>query len=124
MSLIDFIKRRTHVVQQERNGINLAINVINTFQDRAFTFKGLKDKYSGLSSRKLITLIQEELDNMLILYSYTTKIKTYIDKNGVSQAEIKLLGRAGVRTRYNPLDVELNIKTEKPEQHKVESGRF
>ena len=54
------------------------------------------------------------MDSMLILYRYTTKIKTYIDRQGITQAEIRLLGKASTMSRYNPLDVELLVKSEIP----------
>jgi hypothetical protein len=54
------------------------------------------------------------MDIMLVLYSYTTKIKTYIDREGNIQAEIRLLGKASTMSRYNPLDVEFLVKTEMP----------
>ena len=112
MSLIDLIKRRKNIVNQEREGINLAIYLINEFEDRTFTFKGLKNKYFGLSGENLLKRIQEELDSMLILYRYTTKVKKYTDRKGVPQVEIKLLGKASTMDRYNPLDIELDLKTE------------
>jgi len=117
MSLIDVIKRRKNIVCQESEGINLAIYLINEFKDRTFTFKGLKNKYLGLSGENLLRRIQEELDSMLILYRYTTRVKKYTNREGVPQVEIKLAGKASTMSRYNPLDVELNIKTEMPLTH-------
>ena len=116
MSLTDFVKRRTHIVNQESEGINLAIYLIDEFQDRTFTFKGLKSNYFGLSGENLLKRIQEELDGMLILYRYTTRAKKYTDRKGVPQVEIKLVGKASTMDRYNPLDIELDIKTEMPEK--------
>ena len=115
MSLIDLIKRRTHIVNQENEGINLAIYFINKFQGRTFTFKGLKNKYFGLSGENLLELIQEDLDSLFILYRYTTRVKTYTDRKGVSQVKIRLIGKASMRSGYNPLDIELDITTEMPE---------
>ena len=114
MSLIDVVRRRKNVVNQESEGINLAIYLINEFQGRTFTFKGLKNRYLGLDGEKLLDRIQEELDSMLILYRYTTKVKKYTDRKGVPQVEIKLLGKASTMSRYNPLDIELDLKTEMP----------
>ncbi len=54
MSLIDVIKRRNNIVNQESEGINLAIYLINEFQDRTFTFKGLKNKYFGLNREGIL----------------------------------------------------------------------
>ena len=112
MSLVDVIKRRKNIVNQESEGINLAIYLINEFRGRTFTFKGLKNKYFALSGENLLKRIQEELDSMLILYRYTTKAKKYIDNKGIPQVEINLLGKASTMNRYNPLDIELDIQTE------------
>ena len=115
MSLIDVVRRRKNVVNQESEGINLAIYLINEFQGRTFTFKGLKNRYLGLDGEKLLDRIQEELDSMLILYHYTTRVKKYTDRKGVPQVEMKLVGKTNTMNRYNPLDIELYIKTEMPE---------
>ena len=112
MSLIDFAKRRKNVVKQDSDGIELAVYLINEFETRTFTFKGLKKRYCGLSVEKLLKLMQEELDSMLILYHYRTRAKTYTDRKGVCQVEMKLVGKASTMNRYNPLDIELDIKTE------------
>jgi hypothetical protein len=112
MSLTDFIKRRKKVVLQEGEGINLAIYLINEFKDRRFMFRGLKNKYSGVSGAELLELLKEEMDGMLVLYRYVTRAKKYMDRKGVSQVEIKLIGKAGSVNRYNPLDIKLDIATE------------
>ena len=117
MSLTDLLKRRKNIVYRESEGVNLAIYFINKFEDRTFTFKGLKNKYFGLRGENLLKLIQDELDSMLILYSYTTRVKTYTDRKGVSQAKIKLIGRASMRSKYNPLDIALDIITETPQAY-------
>ena len=116
MFLTDLIKRRKNIINQESKGINLAIYLINEFKDRTFTFKGLKNKYFGIKGEELLKLIQEELESMIILYSYTTRAKTYTDKKGVSQVEIRLIGKVSMMHRYNPLDIELDLKTEMPEK--------
>jgi len=116
VSLIDIIKKRTHIVNQESEGINLAICLINEFQDRTFTFKGLKSRYFGLKDENLLKLIQDELDSMFILYRYTTRVKKYIDRKGVPQVIIRLIGKASMRDGYNPLDIAMVIKTEMPKR--------
>ena len=112
MFLTDLIKRRKNIVLQESEGINLAIYLINECKDRRFTFRGLKNKYSGIDKEELLKLLQEEMDSMLVLYRYVTRAKKYTDKKGVSQVEIRLIGKASVMNKYNPLDIELNITTE------------
>ena len=114
MSLIDVIKRRKNIVTHQSEGTNLAVSLVNEFKGRTFTFRGPRKKYIGLKGEKLLKLIQEELDSMLVLYHYTTRTKTYVDKKGVSQAEIRLVGRASTMNRFNPLDMEMVITTETP----------
>jgi hypothetical protein len=116
VSLTDLIKRRKNIVLQESEGINLAIYIINKFQGRTFFLKGLRGKYFGLKSEALLELFQEELDSLLILYRYTTIAKRYTDRKGVSQAIIRLIGKASMRSGYNPLDIALVIKTEMPKK--------
>ena len=113
MSLIDFIKGRKNITYQKSDGMNLAIVEINENKERKFNFKGLNSNRSGISGRDVLELLQEEIDNMLILYRYSTKVKKYTDKNGTPHLDIKLLGRAGTMNRYNPLDIEINIITRK-----------
>jgi len=117
MSLTDLIKRRKNIVNQESKGINLAIYLINEFKDRTFTFKGLKNKYFGIRGEELLKLIQEELEGMIVLYSYTTRAKTYTDRKGVSQVKIRLVGKVSMMHRYNPLDIKLDITTEMPQNY-------
>ena len=112
MFLTDFIKRRKSLVHQESEGINLAIYLINEFINRRFTFRGLKNKYSGIDGEELLNLLQKEIDSTLILYRYITKVKKYTDRKGVPQVKIRLIGKASSMNRYNPLDVELDITTE------------
>lgn len=117
MFLTDLIKRRKNIVDQESKGINLAIYLINEFKDRTFTFKGLKNKYFGIKGEELLKLIQEELESMIVLYSYTTRAKTYTDRKGVSQVKIRLVGKVSMMHRYNPLDIKLDITTEMPQNY-------
>lgn len=112
MSLTDLIKRRRNVINQESQGINLALHLINEFKDRTFTFKGLKNSYSGTRREELVKLIQEELESMIVLYNYTTRAKTFTDRKGISQLKIRLIGKVSMMHRYNPLDIKLDIMTE------------
>jgi hypothetical protein len=112
MFLTDFIKRRKNVIHQKSEGINLAVYLINEFKDRRFTFRGLKNKYSGIDGEDLLKLLQKEIDSTLILYRYITSVKKYTDRKGAPQVKIRLIGKASSMNRYNPLDIELNITTE------------
>ena len=112
MSLTDLIKRRKNVVYQESEGLNLAIYSINEFKDRRFTFRGFKNKYSGINGEELQNLLEKETGSTLIVYRYKTKVKKYTDRKGVSQMQIRLIGKASMMSRYNPFDIELFITTE------------
>lgn len=117
MSLADLIKRRKNIVKRESSGLNLAICLINEFEGRTFNFRGLKNKYFGIGADELLKLIQEELENMAVLYNYTTRAKTYTDRKGISQLQISLIGKVSMMHRYNPLDIQFDITTEMPQNH-------
>ena len=102
------------MVYQEGEGINLAFYLINKFINRKFVLSGTRKKYSEISGEKLLKLLQEEMDSMLILYKYMTKVKEYTDRKGIPHFEMKLIGKASAMNRYNPLDVQFEIKTEVP----------
>lgn len=123
MFLTDLIKRRKNIINQESKGVDLAIYLINEFKDRTFTFKGLKNKYFGIRGEELLKLIQEELESMIVLYSYTTRAKTYTDRKGVSQVKIRLIGKVSMMHRYNPLDIKLDITTEMPQNYPKLRGK-
>jgi len=123
MFLTDLIKRRKNIVNQESSGINLTVNLINEFKDSTFTFKGLKKKYFGIRGEELLKLIQEELESMIVLYNYTTRAKTYTDRKGVSQLQIRLIGKVSMMHRYNPLDIKLDITTEKTQNYPKLRGK-
>lgn len=114
MSILDFLKRRKQLTCRESEGTNLAIQAINEFEKRSFVFKGTDGKYAGLNKEELIEKIQDEIDRQFILYRYKSKIKTYKDNKNIQQAEIKLIGKAGIMNRYNPMDIEMTIATESP----------
>lgn len=123
MFLIDLIKRRKNIVNQESKGINLAIYLINEFKDRTFTFQGLKNKYFGIKGEELLKLVQGELESMIVLYNYTTRAKTFTDRKGISQLQISLIGKVSMMHRYNPLDIKLDIITEMPQDYPKLRGK-
>jgi hypothetical protein len=111
-AVIDWLLGRKRIVNQESKGIDLAIYLIDEFRDRTFIFKGLRNKYFGIGSEKLISLIRDEMESMVVLYNYTTKAKTYTDRKGIPQLRIRLIGKVSMMHRYNPLDIKLDITTE------------
>jgi hypothetical protein len=115
-NIIDWLAGKKSVRYSQGEGLNLAVYLINELKNRRFTFTGLKSKYSGIGGEELLSLLQEEIDGMLIAYRYTTKAKKYMDRKGISQVEIRLIGKASSMNRYNPLDIKLDIKTETTER--------
>jgi len=107
-NFIDWLAGRKKVIHQEDEGINLVIQTINEFENRTFTLKGTY-KYSNIDFEEIQRFVQEELPNY---YNYTTRIKKYINKKGIPQAKIEIIGRVGFIQRYNPLNIEVCIKTE------------
>ena len=61
---------------------------------------------------RLLERLQDELNGMAVLYRYSTHIKRYTDRNGQPQLHLKLIGKAGMMSKYNPLDIQLVIRTE------------
>ncbi len=112
MRLCDYLKKRKNVVELESEGLNSALHCIREFEGRVFTFKGLQKKYTGIDSDNLLRILQDELNSMLVLYRYTTKIKKYTDRKGQPQMHLTLVGKAGMMSKYNPLDIQLNIRAE------------
>ena len=112
VNLVDLLTGRKSVRYSQGEGLNLAVHLINEFKERRFTFRGLKNKYSGISGEELLKLLHEEIDSMLVLYKYITRAKKYTNRKGVSQIEIRLIGKASSMNRYNPLDIKLDITTE------------
>ena len=104
MSFIDFLQGRKNVACQESEGLNLAVCTIKELEGRIFRFKGLYKKHLGIEGEKLLELLQTEMDSMLIVYRYTTQVKKYTDRIGQYQVSIRLIGKAGMRDKYNPLD--------------------
>ena len=77
-----------------------------------FLLEDLKKKYSGINGDQLQNLLEKETGSTLIVYRYKTKVKKYTDRRGVSQMQIRLIGKASMMSRYNPFDMELYITTE------------
>lgn len=111
MSMADFLMGRKDVEFQEGEGLNLAVHTIKGLEGRKFRFKGLRKIYSEIAADELLRLMQTEIDSMLILYRYSTLVKKYTDRSGCSHVDIRLIGRTSVMSKYNPLDIKLDIRT-------------
>lgn len=114
MSLIDVLKRRKNVIRQESQGLDLATDSIQKYQGRQFSFKGFNRQYSHIDGPQLLKLLQDETNNTTLIYRYTTNVQEYTDIRGHEQLQIVITAKASMMTRYNPLDMTLQIKTEKP----------
>lgn len=112
MSIIDWIKGRKNVTYEEAEGVHLITHYVKKYEGRRFYLKGLKKSYTGLNNGELLRKLQTEMDNMLVLYRYMTKVKQYQNRKGNSHCYIRIIGKAGMMSRYNMLDIELDIKTE------------
>jgi len=110
-TLIDWILGRKHVEHEEDQGLHLAIRTVEGFVGRTFTCPETTPKTSGIHREEILELIQEELPSH---YDYTTRVKTYLNRKGIPQAQIEIVGRIGISKRYNPLDRTFHIATEPP----------
>jgi len=109
IDLLGWLKGRLVAEYNESGGINLALQTIERFKDRSFKFKGAGMKHRNIPAKEIVRFIKEELPSY---YTYTTKIKTFMDIKKTEQAHIIINGTLGVTGRYNPLDRSFTIKTE------------
>jgi len=110
-TLIDWLLRRKHIEHKESQGIRLAIQTIEGFVGRTFACPETTPKTSRIHREEILELIQQELPAH---YDYTTRVKTYLNRKGTSQAQIEIVGSIGMSKRYNPLDRTFHIATEPP----------
>ena len=110
-TVIDWLLRRKQIEHKEGQGIGLAIQTIEGFVGRTFTCPETAPKTSGIHREEVLELIQQELP---VHYDYTTRVKTYLNRKGIPQAQIVIVGSIGISRRYNPLDRTFHIATEPP----------
>jgi hypothetical protein len=110
-ALIDWLSRRKHVEHKEDRGIRLAVQTIEGLQGRTFSCPETTPETSRIPREKILELIQEELPTH---YDYTTRVKTYLNRKGIPQAQIEIIGSIGMSNRYNPLDRTFHITSEPP----------
>jgi hypothetical protein len=113
-NIIDWLAGRKHIKFKEGAGLSLAIQTIEEFACRTFSCPETTPKTFGIDKEEILELIQKELPSY---YDYRAKIKKYIDRNGIPQAEIEIVGSIGMSRRYNPLDRTFHIATEAPKLH-------
>jgi hypothetical protein len=110
-SIINWLLGRKHVEHKEAPGIGLAIQTLEDFVGRTFMCPETAPKTSGIHREEILELIQEKLPPY---YDYTTRVKTYLDRKGISQAQIEIIGNIAISKRYNPLDKTFHIRSEPP----------
>lgn len=123
VSFRDVLAGRKNVRHEQAEGVELAIRLIEEFEDRTFSFSETNPD-SGIQADELIRFIREDLPGY---YNYTTKVKKYVDTSGVAQAKIEICGTIGVskrQKRYNPLNRTFHIKMEQPALRKNAVGRL
>ena len=108
-TVVDWLLGRKCIERKESQGISLAIRTIEEFSGRTFRCPEARPRAAGISEEEILGLIREELPSY---YDYTTRTKRYLNRSGIAQAEIELVGSIGLVDRYNPLDRTFHIATE------------
>ena len=116
-ALIDWLLRRKNVEHKEGQGIRLAVQTIEGLEGRTFSCPETTPTTSRIPRKKILELIQEELP---VHYDYTTRVKTYLNRKGIPQAQIDIIGSIGMSNRYNPLDRTFHITSESFDSHHPE----
>ena len=97
-ALIDWLLRRKHIEHKEGQGIRLAVQTIEGLEGRTFSCSETTPETSRIPREKILELLQEELPAH---YDYTTRVKTYLNRKGITQAQIEIIGSIGI-TRTAP----------------------
>ncbi len=111
--LLKWIIAKSQVKYEESEGIGLAVQTVGKLRDRTFRVKGPGMKYSDVPAEEVVRFIREELPGY---YNYYIRVKNYLDRQEMSQAEIEITGVIGMRgksSRYNPLDRKFVITSKK-----------
>ena len=114
MFLLDRLKGHTSAEYTESEGLGSAVEQVGMFKGRAFKVKGHGIRASHVSDEEVARFIQEELPGY---YTYTTRVKTFVDRHHVRHACIEIKGWIGLSrrmNRYNPFDVTCTIRTKTP----------
>lgn len=108
-TIIDWLAGRKNIEKAKAPGTSLAIQTIEEFHGRTFSCPETTPKTSGIQREEILVLIKEELPSY---YGYTTRIKKFVDRRGILQAKIELVGSLSVLERYNPFNRIFHITTE------------
>jgi hypothetical protein len=111
-NLLDWIGGKSEVKYEEYEGINSVLHAIENYLGSTFQVMWPGINSSGVPAEEVIRFVREELPTY---YDYYVKVKTYVDRHKVPQAEIEIQGTIVIRGkpgRYNPFDTRFFIKTE------------
>ena len=118
ISLPGWISGKSQVKYEEHEGITSVIHTVKKYPERTFKVAWPGKRSSRVPAKEVLRFVQEELPSY---YDYRAKIKTFMDRHKVPQAEIEIHGTIGIRgkhDRYNPFDTRFFIKTEtKADKH-------
>jgi hypothetical protein len=111
MNFRRLIQGRLIVDKRQEKGLGLALEVLESLQDRTFKIKGRGIRGKVASSSEVIRFLQEELPEY---YQYQTSIVAYVTRKNMCHVRIDVEGWLGIRCdlrRQSPLDMRLLIKT-------------
>jgi hypothetical protein len=109
--LIDFFQKRKVIEQKSSDGLELAIETIESLQGRSFILQGLRMRYKNQPDTEVLRFIQEDLSWN---YNYSSSVTRSIDSKGTQYIRIKIEGWAGLRAQFrrpSPFDRKVVIKT-------------
>jgi hypothetical protein len=112
--ILNWIRKRTSIEHKAADGLELALETVETLKDRSFSFLGPGMKYKAIPDTEIARFVKDELPEY---YNYRTDVTTYSDRRKVKQADICITGWIGIRGQYrrpSPLDRNFIIKTEAP----------
>lgn len=112
--LMDRLAGRRRIECTEDQGLELAIRTVKEFGERTFKCPDTRPKTSNIRSQEMLEFLEKELPTY---YSYTTRVKKYLDRKGIAQVRIEIAGTMELSSqmkRYNPLDISLSVRSESP----------
>jgi hypothetical protein len=123
-NLLDRISGKSEVKFEEYEGTDAVVHTVEKHPDRTFKVTWPGKIITGVPADEVIRFIREELPGY---YDYYIKIKTYVDRHNIPQAEIEIQGTIGIRGkpgRYNPFDTRFFIKTEGKQKQLTDKSEF
>ena len=109
--LLDVFRKRNVIEQKSSDGLELAIETVESLQGRSFILQGPRMRYKNQPDTEVLRFIQEDLSRN---YNYNSSVTRSIDRKGNQYIRIKIEGWAGLRAqfrRFSPFDKNFVIKT-------------